>query len=434
MPRRERVRRSDDRFQGLLLTAAMKALPTGPNGWYPFFNRQNAKLSPNDMRKPWITITAVGFTQIFAWGATYYLLTVLANPIATDTGWPKFWVIGSYSVSLLVAGLISPYVGVAIQHHGGRLVLAASSAILALGLAGLAISPNLAVYMISWIVIGLGMGSGLYDAAFAMLGRSYGTAARHSITAVTLIAGFSSTICWPLSAFLLEQWGWRGVCFFYSIMHLLVCWPIHLGMLPKNILNSSVATKAETSAHLGARNKLNVYLLALALTSVSVISAIVSVYLIVLLQESGAARTTAVALAALLGPSQVVARLAEMFFGRYYQPIWTLIVATGLIATGLGLLAVNMFPLGIGVLFYGGGIGIAWIARGTLPLALFGPEDYAILMGRLAFPSLLAQAISPSLGAILFDAYGADVTLMVLFTLAILTVAAAVWLKAATSR
>jgi hypothetical protein len=103
-------------------------------------------------------------------------------------------------------------------------------------------------------------------------------------------------------------------------------------------------------------------------------------------------------------------------------------------ATGLGLLAVNMFPLGIGVVLYGGGIGIAWIARGTLPLALFGPEDYATLMGRLAFPSLLAQAVSPSLGAILLDGYGADVTLMVLFTLAILTVAAAVWLKAATSR
>jgi hypothetical protein len=121
-----------------------------------------------------------------------------------------------------------------------------------------------------------------------------------------------------------------------------------------------------------------------------------------------------------------------MFFGRYYHPIWTLIVATGLIAAGLGLLSVNMLPLGIGVVLYGGGIGIAWVARGTLPLALFGPRDYAALIGRLAFPSLLAQAVSPSLGAILFDAYGASATLVVLFTIAFLTVAAAVWLKAAT--
>ena len=386
------------------------------------------------MRKPWITIIAVGFTQIFAWGATYYLLTVLAEPIAADTSWPKVWVIGGYSISLLVAGLISPYVGSAIQHHGGRLVLAASSAILALGLGGLAISSNLTVYLISWIILGLGMGSGLYDAAFAMLGRAYGSAARYSITAITLIAGFSSTICWPLSVYLLEQWGWRGVCLFYSTLHLLVCLPIHLALTPTGTLNLSGAKEAETAARPDVRIKLDLYLLALALTTISVISAIVSVYLIVLLEASGEARETAVALAALLGPSQVVARLAEMLFGRYYQPIWTLVVATGLMAAGLGLLAVNMFPLGIGVVFYGGGIGIAWVARGTLPLALFGPEEYAALMGRLAFPSLLAQAASPSLGALLLDAYGARATLIALFTLAILTVAAAVRLKAATPR
>jgi predicted MFS family arabinose efflux permease len=395
----------------------------------------NAEDMPSPLpveQKPWITIIAVGFTQIFAWGATYYLLTVLAEPIAADTGWSKVWVIGGYSVSLLVAGLISPYVGSVIQLYGGRPVLAASSAILALGLAGLAVSSNLAVYMISWIILGLGMGSGLYDAAFATLGRAYGTAARHSITAVTLIAGFSSTICWPLSAYLLEQWGWRGVCLFYSTLHVVISLPIHLLLLPTSPLDSSRAANTKPNTPSREGNKFDLYLLALALTSIAVISAIVSVYLIVLLEASGAARATAVALAALLGPSQVVARLAEMFFGRYYHPIWTLVVATSLMAAGLGLLAVNMLPLGIGVVLYGGGIGIAWVARGTLPLALFGPRDYAALMGRLGFPSLLAQAISPSLGAIMLNAFGAGAILTALFTVAILTVAAVVWLKAGT--
>jgi hypothetical protein len=121
-----------------------------------------------------------------------------------------------------------------------------------------------------------------------------------------------------------------------------------------------------------------------------------------------------------------------MFFGRYYHPIWTLVVATSLMTAGLGLLAVNMLPLGIGVVLYGGGIGIAWVARGTLPLALFGSRDYATLMGRLALPSLIAQAVSPSLGAILLGAYGVGATLIVLFTVGILTVAAAIWLKIAT--
>jgi MFS family permease len=406
-------------------------VPTNNQAWQAVNGEDFVEQLPAN-QKPWATILAVGLTLIFAWGSSYYLLAVLAEPISADTGWPKVWVIGCYSGSLLVAGLISPSVGSAIQRYGGRPVLAASSAFFAVGLAGLAVSSNLALYMISWFVLGLGMGSGLYDAAFAMLGRAYGRAARYSITAITLIAGFSSTICWPLSAYLLEQWGWRGVCLFYSTLHVLVCLPIHLALTPTGSPNSSAAKEAEKTLHPDVRVNLNLYLLALAMTSISVISAIVSVYLIVLLEANGVARTTAVALAALLGPSQVIARLAEMFFGRRYEPIWTLVVAAGLVAAGLGLLAVNMLPLGISVVLYGGGIGIAWVARGTLPLALFGPEGYAALMGRLAFPSLLAQAVSPSIGAIVLDAYGAGATLILLFTLAILTLATAVWLKAAT--
>ena len=64
-----------------------------------------------------------------------------------------------------------------------------------------------------------------------------------------------------------------------------------------------------------------------------------------------------------------------------------------------------------------------WVARGTLPLALFGPERYATLMGRLAFPSLIVQALAPSAGALLIEGYGANVTIAVLTGLALCNVA-----------
>jgi MFS family permease len=163
------------------------------------------------MSRP-IVITALGLTQILAWGSSYYLPAVLAEPIARDTGWPLSWVVGGLSLGLLMAAIVSPRVGTAIERHGGRPVLALSAIAIGTGQLGLALAPNLAAYIAAWLVIGVGMGAGLYDAAFATLGRLYGHDARAAITTLTLFGGFASTVCWPLSAFMLSTIGWRGAC------------------------------------------------------------------------------------------------------------------------------------------------------------------------------------------------------------------------------
>lgn len=379
----------------------------------------------------WMTVAALGLTQILAWGATYYLLAVLTEPIVADTGWPTAWVIGGLSLGLLVAGLVSPRTGRTIQRHGGRPVLATSSLLLGLGLAGLAASPNLIAYLASWVVLGLGMGAGLYDAAFATLGRLYGGKARSAITALTLIAGFSSTICWPLSALLVESYGWRAACLAYAAIHVTLSLGLHLALVPRlpaaaaDPATAAVAADPEPSdAGRGA-----FHALAIALTVIAIISAIMSVHIISLLRSQGLDLGPAVALAALLGPSQVAARLVEMSFGRHYHPIWTLIFATGLITAGLALLLIGLPFVAAAVVLYGGGNGIAWIARGTVPLAIFSQRQYATQMGRLAFPSLIAQALSPSLGAVLLDVSGAGATLAALLGAALLAVAAAIWLR-----
>ena len=180
-----------------------------------------------------VIISVLGVTQIFAWGSSYYLPAVLAKPIAADTGWSLSWVVGGLSLGLLIAGLVSPWVGRAIARRGGRPVLAVSAGLLAAGLSALALAHSLPAFLTAWLLVGLGMGAGLYDPAFATLGRLYGHGGRSAITTLTLFGGFASTVCWPLSAFLDAHLGWRGVCLVYAGFQLAVALPAYVFVLPR---------------------------------------------------------------------------------------------------------------------------------------------------------------------------------------------------------
>ena len=179
-----------------------------------------------------IVITVLGVAQILGWGTSFYFPAVFAQPILTDTGWPLGFIVGGTSFGLLIAGLVSPQVGRLIDRYGGRPVLLASPMLTAAGLVGVGVSPSLPFYLASWVFIGLGIGTGLYDAAFAALGRMYGSAARNAIANLTLFGGFSSTICWPLSAFMIDHIGWRAACFAYATLHLVVSLPLQALVLP----------------------------------------------------------------------------------------------------------------------------------------------------------------------------------------------------------
>jgi predicted MFS family arabinose efflux permease len=315
-----------------------------------------------------------------------------------------------------------------IDRRGGRPVLALSSLLYAGGLATIGLAPSLPVYLVGWVVLGGGMGTGFYDAAFAVLGKMYGRDARAPITNLTLFGGFASTVCWPLSAFLAESIGWRGACFAYAAMHLVIALPLQMAVVPRPV--GLPATAAEETAHarpatttLAAHERPIFALLALVLTISSGIGSIVIVHLLIFLQARGAEFATAVALGTLFGPAQVGARVVERLFGAHYHPIWTMVASCALMAVGLAFLTANFPFLVLTILLYGGGYGIMWIARGTLPLALFGPERYAVLMGRLAFPALIVQALAPAAGTLLMERQGADTTMAVLTAFALVNVA-----------
>jgi hypothetical protein len=263
------------------------------------------------------------------------------------------------------------------------------------------------------------MGTGLYDAVFATLGKLHGKEARAPITNLTLFGGFSSTVCWPLSAYLAETFGWRSACLVYAALHLVVALPLQLAVMPPLRKSDAGRSDPDTAAARGSaapvgRDTAMLALIAAVLAISSGIGSIVIVHLMIFLQARGIDLVAAVTLGTLFGPAQVGARIVERLFGQHYHPIWTMVASCAAMFLGLVML-LSSFPLtALTILIYGGGYGIMWIARGTLPLSLFGPGRYATLMGRLAFPSLIVQALAPSAAAAMIERLGAESTMAAL--------------------
>ncbi|MDP2409527.1 MAG: MFS transporter [Pseudolabrys sp.] len=372
---------------------------------------------------PRVVVTVLGFLQILAWGSTFYLLAVLAPAIVADTGWTTDWVIAGVSVGLLVAGIVSPRVGRLIGAKGGRLPLAVGAALMGLGLLLLGTAQNYVWYLAAWLVIGAGMGAGLYDAAFATLGSIYGRDARNAIASVTLFGGFASTVCWPITALLIEYAGWRGACFAYAFVFIGVALPGYLLILPRrSFLAPAADTVLAPQVRLAGQELWLFVLLAAVITIAAAILSMMGNLILLLLQARGLDLAAAVALGALIGPSAVGARMVERFAGNQYHPIWTMIASTLLVASGVLLFLFEFRFIALGVIGYAAGNGIGTIAKGTLPLALFGAARYPALVGRLGLPVMVAMAAAPFAGAVAYRLGGADWTLLILTALALTNV------------
>jgi hypothetical protein len=268
------------------------------------------------------------------------------------------------------------------------------------------------------------MGSGLTDAAFSTLGNIYGESARSAITSLTLFAGFASTICWPLSAYFVEHLGWRGTCFAYAAIQIGIAFPMLLLALPNRSLVGSSHEHIGTleRASLAAGELPLFAVLATVVTFSASILSMLGVHLLPVLQARGLELSAAVGLGAIVGPSQVAARVVEMLGGRYYHPVWTMVASTILVTAGIGMLLSDFPSYSAAIALYGAGNGIGSVARGTLPLALFGPSRYPALMGRLARPILMSMAVSPFVGAIAFQLGGPNLLLGLVTIIGIMNV------------
>ena len=358
-------------------------------------------------------VAALGTAQTLAWASSYYLPAMLAMPMAKGLGVSTPTVFAAFSMALIVAALLGPYAGRAIDRRGARPVLSGTNLVFALGLAALANAHGPTGLFGAWIILGVGMGSGLYEAAFSALVRLYGRDSRNAITGITLIAGFASTIGWPLSNLLEHNVGWRGACYAWAAMHLFIGLPLNL-LLPRAVSTGPMSAAEQTTVVSGttplggALAKRAGVLLATVFAATWFISTAMAAHLPRLLQMSGATLATAVAVGALIGPAQVAGRLLEFGFLRRLHPLLSARLAALMHPIGAALLLLIGGPAAaVFALMHGAGNGILTIANGTLPLVLFGPKGYGQRQGLLMVPARLAQASSPWLFGLCLDQWGA---------------------------
>lgn len=389
-------------------------------------------------------VLALGVAQTIAWASSTYLLAIIATSIARELGVSRAIVFGAFSVSLVVMALVGPAVGRAIDRDRGRGVLVLSNLVLAAGLALLGAATDLATIYAAWCLLGLGMGLGLYDAAFAALVRLHGKAARDPITGITLIAGFASTVGWPLTAFLDVHYGWRASCFVWAFLHLILALPLNLyslrpgAFVAAGAANGGGAASVAESAPLEPGEARRAFvLLAIFFALTAFVTSALAAHLPNLLLAAGAAPALALLASTLLGPAQVAARIAEFFAAKRfrYHPLISARIATALHPLGalgvVGGVAVGGLPAAAAslALLHGAGNGMITIAKGTLPLAVFGPAGYGQRQGQLAILARAMQALAPFAFGVVLDGLGFRQALLLSTVLSLVALAALLALR-----
>jgi MFS family permease len=355
-------------------------------------------------------ILALGTTQTLAWASSYYLPAILADPIARDLGVSSNWIFAAFSASLVLSAVLGPRVGRQIDLVGGRSVLSISNLTLAAGLVLLGASYSIPVLVVAWLLLGVGMGFGLYDAAFGALGRIYGDAARRSITGITLIAGFASTVGWPLTAFGLESIGWRNTCFAWAAAHILIGLPLNFFMLPP-VKGANAAAATSIKPHIPIDRTM--VLLAFVFAAAWTVTGAMTAHLPRILEAAGATPLQAISAGALIGPAQVAARMLEAGFLSRYHPLLSTRLACLTHPMGAAIVALaGGAAASAFAIFHGTGNGILTIARGTLPLAIFGPQNYGYRLGIIGAPARMAQAAAPLAFGVLIDTMGSRVLIV----------------------
>lgn len=362
--------------------------------------------NPSERRT--IVVLALGTAQTLAWASSYYLPAILADPIARDLGFSGTAVFAAFSVALLLSAVLGPSVGRRIDRRGGRGVLCLSNLVFAAGLGLLAAANGAFVLTVAWLVLGFGMALGLYDSAFATLAGLYGREARGAITGITLLAGFASTVGWPLTTLFNDTIGWRGACLAWAGLHLVLGLPLNGLLLPRAGSGSVVAPSAEAAASVAPKGAMA--LLAFVFAATWVVSTGMAAHLPRLLEAAGASPAGAILAASLVGPAQVAARLVEFGVLRRASPLVSARIATILHPIGAAVLVLLGGPAAaVFTVLHGAGNGLLTIAKGTLPLALFGPAGYGLRTGLLSAPARIAQAGAPLLFGLILDRVGSGV-------------------------
>ncbi|WP_421762344.1 arsenite efflux MFS transporter ArsK [Devosia sp.] len=378
-----------------------------------------------DVRVPAAAIWALGVTQIIGYGTLYYAFSVVAPGIGQSFGWSQEWVFGALTLALLAGGLAAPGMGHLMDRFGAARTMVVGSVAAALMLVVAALASNGVVFAIALVAMEVASALVLYAAAFAALVQMGGRGAQRSITHLTLIAGFASTLFWPFTSLLLHVMDWRGVYLVFAGLNLFVCAPLHfwLATLPRPaaplvVLAAAADTPLAPTA-LGAlalrHRRLGFLLMLCGFAIEGFVLSGVLLQVMPLLTALGLGASS-VLVTSLFGPAQVLSRLVNMLFGKDLLSSWLAVIAAALLPTGLLVLTLTAPTLAGGVAFailFGLGSGLTSIVSGALPLQLLGRERYGARLGWLSSARQVASAVAPFVFAVLIGAMGVPLTLWV---------------------
>ena len=377
-------------------------------------------------------VTVVGAAQIISHAGAYYLAAVMAVPASIELSISSATVYAGLSLALAVSGLAGPTAGKLVDRFGGRPVLIASNLLLATGLSMLALAQGLGLLLLAYAVLGLGMATGMFEVAFAAIVRIFGKKSHNALVGVTMVAGFASVAGWTISVFVEARYGWRGACWFWAAMNVLVALPLNaLIPLASNAADTAAPTEAHNHTpqpnavvHDPKREKYITVLLAFVFASSGFISMGMMSHLPRLLEGVGVPLLIAFSIGALVGPAQITGRILDFTFLRRLHPLIGTRIAALAHPLGIAVLVVLGAPFAaLFVILHGLGNGILIIAKGTLPLALFGPQGFGRRQGWLTMPAKFAQAIAPFTFGLALTQWGTGV-LWLTFGLAMCSFAA----------
>lgn len=358
----------------------------------------------------------MGLSQIIGYGTIFYSYAIVAPGFATEFDVPPALPFTVISVALLISGLVSPFLGRQIDRHGAPRIMVLGSIAVGLIYVLAALAPTFATLAGLIVLLQVIAVAVLYGASFPTLAQFGGADARRAITQLTLIAGFASTLFWPLTGWLVGMAGWRSTFLVFAALHLVIALPIHLLIArgAPDKVEAPVGPAVEAGSTVVPR-RFAFWMVALSFGITGILSTALVVHLVPILEMSALGDSTYV-VSMLVGPAMVLVRLGEALFWANLNPLVTTALAALCFPVSIGLLLSGLPSLVAGclfALFYGFGHGLNVIVGGTLPLHLFGRTGYGELLGKLNALRVVLSAGAPAAfsAALALVGFGATMTL-----------------------
>ena len=374
-------------------------------------------------------VLGLGITTTIGYGTLYYSITIMSEELAREFLWSKSFIFGILSLGILLGGFVAPIIGRFLDKHGARTIMSIGSVLCAIGLFGLSLIETKVDYILALLFLEVVSVLVLYEAAFVACSQLAGVKARLPIIQITLMAGFASTIFWPFISYLLTFISWREVYKILALLHICIALPIHYYVLNAHL---KVDNKDLTEENFndcicieGKTKKKSFILLTIAFSLIAIPVTAMQTQFLAIFKGFGIEATIAVTLGAIIGPSQVIARIVDMIFSKKSSPMLTAVVSVSIMVCGLIALLFSGYDYTyafIFVVFYGAGQGLTDIVRGTLPLYLYGKDGYGKTTGGLNLFRLLVTAMVPFGFAYILETFGVEVAVWFLIFVTIIAV------------